>query len=78
MDGGADWHSQDIFSYNVEQARGDTHNMICVVMQEQALDLQTAVDFVGYVFYHAPPSSLPYVALQRHVQAVYRPLHGGA
>jgi hypothetical protein len=38
---------QDIFSYNVEQSRGDTHNMICVVMDEQGLDLQAAVDFVG-------------------------------
>jgi hypothetical protein len=41
--------SNDIFSYNVEQARGDTHNMICVVMREQGLSLQEAVDFVGYV-----------------------------
>ncbi|OAX41622.1 terpenoid synthase [Rhizopogon vinicolor AM-OR11-026] len=37
----------DIFSYNVEQSKGDTHNMICVVMYEQGLDLQSAVDFVG-------------------------------
>jgi hypothetical protein len=26
--------------------------MICVVMQEQGLDLQAAVDFVGYASYH--------------------------
>ena len=39
--------SQDIFSYNVEQSKGDTHNMIPVVMNEQDLDLQSAVDFVG-------------------------------
>ncbi|KAJ6588973.1 isoprenoid synthase domain-containing protein [Mycena capillaripes] len=39
--------SNDIFSYNVEQAKGDTHNMIPVVMHEQGLDLQAAVDFVG-------------------------------
>lgn len=38
---------QDIFSYNVEQSRGDTHNMIVVVMREQGLNLQEAVDFVG-------------------------------
>jgi hypothetical protein len=38
---------QDIFSYNVEQSKGDTHNMIPVVMNEQGLDLQSAVDFVG-------------------------------
>ncbi|KAG2143016.1 isoprenoid synthase domain-containing protein [Suillus clintonianus] len=39
--------SNDIFSYNVEQSKGDTHNMISVVMHEQCLDLQSAVDFVG-------------------------------
>jgi hypothetical protein len=38
---------QDIFSYNVEQSKGDTHNMIPVVMNERGLDLQSAVDFVG-------------------------------
>src|SRR5882762_10200576 len=38
---------QDIFSYNVEQSKGDTHNMIPVVMNEQGLDLQSAIDFVG-------------------------------
>ncbi|KAG1862730.1 isoprenoid synthase domain-containing protein [Suillus subalutaceus] len=37
----------DIFSYNVEQSKGDTHNMISVVMHEECLDLQCAVDFVG-------------------------------
>ncbi|KAK2461246.1 hypothetical protein APHAL10511_006773 [Amanita phalloides] len=39
--------SNDVFSYNVEQSRGDTHNMISVVMNEHGLDLQSAVDFVG-------------------------------
>ncbi|KAJ8487526.1 hypothetical protein ONZ45_g9641 [Pleurotus djamor] len=39
--------SNDIFSYNVEQSKGDTHNMIPVVMHEEGLDLQSAVDFVG-------------------------------
>jgi hypothetical protein len=38
---------QDIFSYNVEQSKGDTHNMIPVVMNEEGLDLQSAIDFVG-------------------------------
>ena len=38
---------QDIFSYNVEQSRGDTHNMISVFMQRQGMDLQSAVDAVG-------------------------------
>ncbi|KAG9315373.1 isoprenoid synthase domain-containing protein [Chiua virens] len=39
--------SNDIFSYNVEQSRWDTHNMIVVLMREQGLDLQGAVDYVG-------------------------------
>ncbi|TFK49130.1 terpenoid synthase [Heliocybe sulcata] len=39
--------SNDIFSYNAEQARGDTHNMIVVVMQQKRMSLQDAVDFVG-------------------------------
>ncbi|EGO03766.1 hypothetical protein SERLA73DRAFT_175395 [Serpula lacrymans var. lacrymans S7.3] len=39
--------SNDIFSFNVEQSKGDTHNMIVVVMNEQGLDLQSSVDFVG-------------------------------
>ncbi|KAI0076176.1 terpenoid synthase [Panus rudis PR-1116 ss-1] len=39
--------SNDIFSYNVEQARGDTHNMVVVVMRQRGLDLQGAIDFVG-------------------------------
>lgn len=39
--------SNDIFSYNVEQSKGDTHNMIVVVMMQEGLDLQSSVDFVG-------------------------------
>ncbi|KAH7911694.1 isoprenoid synthase domain-containing protein [Hygrophoropsis aurantiaca] len=39
--------SNDIFSYDVEQKRGDTHNMIAVIMQTLGYDLQSAVDFVG-------------------------------
>jgi hypothetical protein len=38
---------QDLFSYNVEQSRGDTHNMICVFMTNDGLDLQQAVDRIG-------------------------------
>lgn len=38
---------QDIFSYNVEQSRGDTHNMIVILMTYHAYDLQSAVDYVG-------------------------------
>ncbi|KAF5390807.1 hypothetical protein D9757_004424 [Collybiopsis confluens] len=39
--------SNDIFSFNVEQSKGDTHNMIPVIMNHHSLDLQSAVDFVG-------------------------------
>ena len=38
---------QDLFSYNVEQSRGDTHNMICVFMMYDGLNLQQAVDRIG-------------------------------
>jgi alpha-muurolene/germacrene-A/gamma-muurolene synthase len=38
---------QDIFSYNVEQARGDSHNMICVFMFHDGLTVQQAMDRVG-------------------------------
>ncbi len=38
---------QDLFSYNVEQSRGDTHNMICVFMSNDGLSLQQAVDRIG-------------------------------
>ena len=38
---------QDLFSYNVEQSRGDTHNMICVFMTNDGLSLQQAVDRIG-------------------------------
>ncbi|KAJ6455221.1 isoprenoid synthase domain-containing protein [Mycena sanguinolenta] len=37
----------DILSFNVEQARGDTHNAVIVVMGEQGLSAQDALDFVG-------------------------------
>ncbi|OSC97804.1 terpenoid synthase [Trametes coccinea BRFM310] len=39
--------SNDIFSFNREQASGDTHNMIVVVQTQQKLDLQSAIDYVG-------------------------------
>ena len=38
---------QDIFSYNVEQSRGDTHNMIVILMAYHSHNLQSAVDYVG-------------------------------
>ncbi|KAF9449584.1 terpenoid synthase [Macrolepiota fuliginosa MF-IS2] len=39
--------SNDIFSYNVEQSRGDTHNMIVILMKYHDHNLQSAVDYVG-------------------------------
>ncbi|KAJ7481069.1 terpenoid synthase [Mycena galericulata] len=39
--------SNDIFSYNVEQSRNDTHNMIVILMEFHGHTLQTAVDYVG-------------------------------
>jgi len=39
--------SNDIFSYNVEQSRDDTHNMIVILMKYHGHDLQGAVDYVG-------------------------------
>lgn len=39
--------SNDIFSYNVEQSRGDTHNMIVILMLYHGHTLQSAVDYVG-------------------------------
>ncbi|KAM6496530.1 Isoprenoid synthase domain containing protein [Amanita muscaria] len=37
----------DLVSYNVEQARGDTHNLITIGMRTKGWTLQQAVDFVG-------------------------------
>ncbi|KAG1725838.1 isoprenoid synthase domain-containing protein [Suillus lakei] len=37
----------DIFSYNKEQSRHDTHNIVPVLMLEQGLDLQGAADYTG-------------------------------
>ncbi|KAI6008809.1 isoprenoid synthase domain-containing protein [Pisolithus orientalis] len=39
--------SNDIYSYNKEQARGDIHNLVMILMYEQGLDLQGAVDAAG-------------------------------
>lgn len=38
---------QDIFSHNVEQARGDTHNMIVILMKYHNHTLESAMDYVG-------------------------------
>ncbi|KAF9449745.1 terpene synthase [Macrolepiota fuliginosa MF-IS2] len=39
--------SNDIFSYNKEQERNDTHNMIPVTMHQYGYSLQQAIDHVG-------------------------------
>ncbi|KAF8266735.1 terpenoid synthase [Lactarius quietus] len=45
--------SNDIFSYNVEQSRGDDgHNIITVVMHQDKTDIQGAIDWV-YDYYKA-------------------------
>jgi hypothetical protein len=42
---------QDLYSYNVEQSRGDdVHNMVTVAMREMGLGVQEAVDHVGAQF----------------------------
>ncbi|KAI0078811.1 terpene synthase [Panus rudis PR-1116 ss-1] len=39
--------SNDVFSYNNEQSRGDTHNLVAVIMKHRNLDLQRAMDYAG-------------------------------
>ncbi|KAF9460207.1 isoprenoid synthase domain-containing protein [Collybia nuda] len=39
--------SNDIFSYNVEQSRGDNHNMISILMKYYGHDLQSAINYAG-------------------------------
>ncbi|KAG2141867.1 isoprenoid synthase domain-containing protein [Suillus clintonianus] len=39
--------SNDIFSYNIEQSHHGTRNLVAVLMIEQGLDLQGAVDYCG-------------------------------
>ncbi|KAG8902020.1 hypothetical protein FRB99_004869 [Tulasnella sp. 403] len=41
--------SNDAYSYNIEQAQGDKCNIISVSMKEKNFDLQTAMDFSGYL-----------------------------
>ncbi|RPD60019.1 terpenoid synthase [Lentinus tigrinus ALCF2SS1-7] len=57
--------SNDLFSYRVEQARGDTHNMVAVLMRQHELGLQEAVDYVGQLckqsvgFFESTRTQLP-------------------
>ena len=39
--------SQDIFSYNREQAKGDTHNLLKVLMSEHDINVEEAADRVS-------------------------------
>ncbi|PCH42360.1 terpenoid synthase [Wolfiporia cocos MD-104 SS10] len=39
--------ANDILSYNREQSRGDSHNLVPVIMQTLGLDRQAAVDYAG-------------------------------
>lgn len=38
---------QDVFSYNKEQARGHTYNLVAILTVSRGLDLQGAVDHIG-------------------------------
>ncbi|KAG9009834.1 hypothetical protein FRB93_005105 [Tulasnella sp. JGI-2019a] len=39
--------ANDIYSFNVEQSKGDTQNLVVIAMHEFGLDIQHAVDHVG-------------------------------
>ncbi|KAJ1303737.1 hypothetical protein OPQ81_008161 [Rhizoctonia solani] len=39
--------ANDIYSFPIEFARGDTHNLVCVAMHHNHLDLEGAIDFVN-------------------------------
>ena len=41
-----------MYSYNVEQARCDNHNIIAVVMNEKGLDLDGALNWVATTYEH--------------------------
>ena len=54
-----------MYSYNVEQARGDNHNILPVVMNENGVDLNGAMDWVTTTYeqvlsrFQAQRSTLP-------------------
>ncbi|KAF8674684.1 hypothetical protein RHS04_07276 [Rhizoctonia solani] len=39
--------ANDIYSFPIEFARGDTHNFVCVAMEHKRLDLNGAIEFVN-------------------------------
>lgn len=42
-----DFLLQDMFSYNAERSRGDTHNIVAIIMHHEELDLQGSIDRAG-------------------------------
>ena len=40
---------KDILSYNFEQARGETHNLVAVMMEHQHMSVQEAIDYATEV-----------------------------
>ncbi|KAK7441388.1 hypothetical protein VKT23_016636 [Stygiomarasmius scandens] len=45
--------ANDLYSYNVEQARGDdAHNIVAVIMREKGCTVQEAMDQVGKLYAH--------------------------
>ncbi|KAG8926677.1 hypothetical protein FRC03_011428 [Tulasnella sp. 419] len=57
--------SNDVYSYNIEQAQGDTFNILEVCMKHENLNLQQAMDFAGQLvndrvdLYTATKAKLP-------------------
>jgi len=58
--------SNDMYSYNVEQARGDVHNIVMILMRELGLGLSGALDWIAaahdtlateFLSYYDPSSS---------------------
>ena len=41
------WSPQDIVSYDIEQARGETRNMVVILMELRGMEIQEAVDHVA-------------------------------
>ncbi|PIL35634.1 terpene synthase [Ganoderma sinense ZZ0214-1] len=39
--------ANDVLSYNAEQSRGDTHNLVCVLMNQNGVDRQEAIEQAG-------------------------------
>ena len=42
---------KDMLSFNVEQARGDIHNVVIVLMEERGFTIQQAMDYLS-TWYH--------------------------